>query len=183
MAKHVTGDQYFELDGQLTEIKRQLRQPSGYPFDLAALRRQLQNAIEGKFNEASAPVFANDKTKNSWTLIENTPLRITSAHDLELVPFLKNGETLINGEEMVRRARKLNANYGQEDAEWLLEHQNEIPVKFRGFYLPFTGTVWQDSNGHRHVPYLYWFGEHWFLYFLWLVDDWHSHGRLLRPRK
>ncbi|EKD23976.1 MAG: hypothetical protein ACD_81C00135G0002 [uncultured bacterium] len=49
MAQCVTSEQYFDLDGKLTEIKRQLRQKSGYPFDLVQLENHLQAAIEGKF--------------------------------------------------------------------------------------------------------------------------------------
>lgn len=51
MATLVAGEQYHELDGQLLEIKRQLRQSAGYPYDPAQLKVALQNAIEGKFGE------------------------------------------------------------------------------------------------------------------------------------
>lgn len=51
MATQVAGEMYYELDGQLGEIKRQLRQPNGYPFSLEQLKIALQNAIEGKFPE------------------------------------------------------------------------------------------------------------------------------------
>ena len=50
MAIQVAGELYYDLDGQLVEIKRQLRQPSGYPFDLNQLKTALQNAIEGRFD-------------------------------------------------------------------------------------------------------------------------------------
>ncbi len=77
----------------------------------------LQNAIEGKFG-VSAPVLINDKTKDSWTLIEHAKRRITTVQELELVSFLKSKENSVKGEEVVRRARvELDANYGQEDAE------------------------------------------------------------------
>ncbi len=46
MAENVTGDVYFELDGQLQEIKRQLRQPGGYPFSLENLKQGLQIIID-----------------------------------------------------------------------------------------------------------------------------------------
>jgi hypothetical protein len=49
MANLVTGEQYYELDGQLGEIKRQLRQLSGYPFSVDGLRVALQDVIEGHF--------------------------------------------------------------------------------------------------------------------------------------
>jgi hypothetical protein len=50
MAKFkVEGELYESVTGQLFEIGRQLRQPSGYPFNPEMLKRHLQNAIEGKF--------------------------------------------------------------------------------------------------------------------------------------
>ena len=51
MAIHVAGEQYYDLDGQLAEIKRQLRQPSGYPFDPNQLKVALQDAIDSHRSE------------------------------------------------------------------------------------------------------------------------------------
>lgn len=45
----VAGDMYRDLDGQLSEIKRQLRQQNGYPFNPMQLKYHLQAAIEGRF--------------------------------------------------------------------------------------------------------------------------------------
>jgi len=53
----VAGDLYYELDGQLTEIKRQLRQKDGYPYGPLALKRHLQAAIEGDFVGAKDAEF------------------------------------------------------------------------------------------------------------------------------
>lgn len=53
MTKEVGGDRYYDLDGQLLEIKRQLRQPNGYPFDLEMLEKHLKAAIEGRFRFSS----------------------------------------------------------------------------------------------------------------------------------
>lgn len=128
--------------------------------------------------------FKRDMRREGWKLLENTSRRLTSITDLEPVSFLKSGESHINGEEMVRRARiELDADYGQEDAEYLLEHQEEIPVELRDFYLVFTGTVWEDSNGYRCVPCLGWNGGRWYLYFYWLGVGWNDNDRLPRPRK
>lgn len=49
MATPVTGEMYYKLGVQLLEIKRQLRQPDGYPFDPDKLKIALQNAIDGIF--------------------------------------------------------------------------------------------------------------------------------------
>lgn len=128
--------------------------------------------------------FMRDMRKEGWKLLEDTPRSITSAKDLELVPFLKDGENSIRGEELVLRARgELKANYGQHDAEYILEHQEEIPEGFRKYYLVFTGTVWEDSDGGRGVAYLRFGGERWVLSFSWLDDVFGSDDRLPRPRK
>jgi hypothetical protein len=50
MAVYVAGEMYYKLDGQLMEIKRQLRQKDGYPFDPEKLSQALQACIEGRFN-------------------------------------------------------------------------------------------------------------------------------------
>ena len=48
----VAGETYESITGQLFELGRQLRQPTGYPFDPEQLKRHLQDAIEGRFNNA-----------------------------------------------------------------------------------------------------------------------------------
>lgn len=135
-------------------------------------------------NPTSAPKLIHDQTKSGWKLLEHTPRRITSVADIELVPFLREGEEWVEGEEMVRRARiEFDANLGQEDAEYILEHTAEIPAEFKDFYLVFPGTVWQDSDGYRHVSYLDSDGGRWYPDFLWIGDDWNSDGRLVRLRR
>jgi|CXWL01.1.fsa_nt_gi hypothetical protein len=52
MATLVAGELYYEIDGQMAEIKRQLRQRDGYPFNPALLKIALQDAVEGKFGGA-----------------------------------------------------------------------------------------------------------------------------------
>ena len=177
----VAGDLYYDLDGQLLELKRQLRQPNGYPFDPFQLKAYLQDAIEGRFSAVTGN-FKRDMRKEGWTLLENAPHRLSSA--ISEISFLKEGESSVGGEEMVRRARvELDANYGQEDAEWLLEHQDKISAELQKFYLVFPATVWQDRYGYRRVPCLYWDGDRWILDFCWLDRDFSSRGRLVRPRR
>lgn len=55
MATHVAGDTYRDIDGQLFEIKRQLRQPNGYPFDPELLKLNLQAIVEGRFSFGQQP--------------------------------------------------------------------------------------------------------------------------------
>ena len=136
----------------------------------------------GQFNKPSGS-FVRDMRKEGWKLLENTPRRIASA-DIEAVPFLKDGESLIGGEELILRARgELDANYGQEDADWLVKNQSKIPEGLRPFYLVFTGTIWEASGGSRDVAYLRFDGRQWILRFDWLDDGFRSRDRLPRPRK
>src|SRR3989344_4584206 len=112
-----------------------------------------------EFLAKSTPAFTYDKTKDGWKLVENvTEAMEFKIKDLELVSFLRGGESYINGEEMVRRAKELKINFGQQQAEYLLANQDQIPKEFRKHYLPFPGTVWQGPNGNRFVPYLRWGG-------------------------
>ncbi len=65
MATVVTGNRYYELDGKLGEIRRQLRQEKGYPFNLDQLDRALQAIVEGRFEAVGAgdyftPVLDSD---------------------------------------------------------------------------------------------------------------------------
>lgn len=76
MAQRVTSEQYYDLSGQLREIDRQLRQQSGYPFDLAQLKTHLQRAIEGKFEHAAPPVSIFEK----FALLVDLGI-ITVSHD------------------------------------------------------------------------------------------------------
>lgn len=185
MAQRVEGDLYYELDGQLSEIKRQLRQPSGYPFDLERLKSGLQVLIEGRFFGVCGS-FADDYDMwtDGWVLLKNSPRRLTSSSPyLELVPFLRDGEKKIGGDEMMRRARLKLANYGQEDAEFLLKDPGQIPMDFRPFCLVFPGTVWLDSDGNREFASLDCFGGRWRLHFILEYGlDFDQH-RLIRPHK
>ncbi|MDP2587614.1 MAG: hypothetical protein Q8P33_02475 [bacterium] len=58
----VAGELYFEIDGKLHEIKRQIRQKGGYPYDPQALNNALHKIVMGDFlgagpSEVLTPVF------------------------------------------------------------------------------------------------------------------------------
>ena len=124
--------------------------------------------------------FKRDMRKEGWTLLENIPRRISSI--IDAIPFLKN-ESTVNGDVMAMRAVELDANYGQEDAEWLLDNQDKIPAELRKFYLVFPATNWRGLDGYRSMPYLHWYDGRWFLDFSWLGRDFSSGDRLVRPRR
>jgi len=132
----------------------------------------------------TSSAFSRDMRKEGWELVEDVsePATIVIA-DLEVISFLREGEGSVSGDVMRKRAVELGVNFGQRHAEFLLEHQGEIPRNWRDYYLVSPGTVWRDSGGGFFMPFLRWLGRRWVLGFHWLGDDWSSNGRLLRPRK
>lgn len=179
-------EMYDRLDGQMKEIKGQMKRG-------ALTSRHIQALIEHrnpflKKAEALVPVpLKYDKTKDGWTRLEHVEFYLPDQGGQpftpEMVEFLKQGESSVNGEVMKLRAKELNAHLGQGEAEYWLENQHLIPVECRGKYLVFPGTVWQDSDGDRIVPCLGWRGDRWCLLFRWLGGGWVSYGRLVRLRK
>lgn len=113
--------------------------------------------------------FQNDMTKKGWTVVGDVsdPESI-SVDALELIAFLKKGEQWISGGEMLARARELGTMLGQPHAEFLLDHQAEIPKEWQEHHIVFPGTVWHDPDGLLSVPSLYWRGGQWHFVFDWL---------------
>lgn len=192
MAEKVAGEMYETITGQLFEIGRQLRQPKGYPFNPEDLKNHLQAGIEGKFVSTEVSVahiivdpdapLDDDKTKDGWEYLSDVK-EPTGELALELVEFLKEGETFIKGEELVKRAKEKHILLGQRHAEALLKNQGAIPREWRKYYLVFPGSVLQGPDGLRCVPYLYCVGSRWCLVFHWLGYDFYFCDRLVGSRK
>lgn len=85
MAKFtVTGDQYFDIDGQMIEIKRQFRQKGGSPIDPELVTLALQNIIEGKFNRSKK---------------KNAVLKLLSKGESIIIDACDGTETLVMAKE------------------------------------------------------------------------------------
>lgn len=97
----------------------------------------------------------------------------------ELVPFLKEGESCVSCDAMVERAKELNANLGQDDGEFILKNQEEIPQEFRKkFYLVFT--AWRNPSNPQGFACLAWGDGRGYQGWLCPDDDWGAGGRLVR---
>ena len=158
MGQIVPAETYVELDAKIEEIKRQLRQPSGYPFSADDLAEHLQAAVEGRF-------------------------QATAEFDIaayELVEFMRDGEFSVPGEVMLARARKANASTGFREAEMFLANQEKIPASWRKFYLVFPEA--RVVDGDRRLAYLYWDGGCWCLDRGLVAGDWDRRVRLVRRR-
>jgi len=99
---------------------------------------------------------------------------------LVIVPFLKRDESC-SAEFMLRQATQMGANLGQRQAEYLLEHKDEIPQPWRNFTLVFPKTRWLFSTtGDLYVPFLFWPNEQgWCLSFKRLDTDWYWKERFV----
>jgi hypothetical protein len=202
MAKQiVAGDLYYDLDGQLSEIKRQLRQSSGYPFNAKQLRAYLQNAVTGNFYFPDTfretgeltlqipallrPTLAELRSKYDWIGEENGIERDSSpteAVTLKLATILLGNERSVNGQKYEERiAPKLDIILGYQQAIWLVEHQDEHPefmALLGKVYIDFTGLVVVRSIGDRRCPFLDQFGERWCLYWSWVDIGFISRERI-----
>lgn len=96
----------------------------------------------------------------------------------ELISFLKEGESSVSDNTMAERAKKLDANLGQKDGQFILERQDKIPEKFRmKFCLVFAD--WRNSLRPQCVTRLIWDRHHWCAYWLWHGNDWGVRDRLV----
>ena len=181
--KNVTlaqGNQVLNLILQKDVPREQIQDllASGLLADL--LDANVQQVDRKKFREVlGLSAFKYDKTKDGWKLFEDVTFDWKQFVP-KFVEFLKSGEPCIDGEEMKRRALKLNANSGQHDAEYLLENQKLIPKELRVKCLIFPGTVWQDNLGDRRcVPCLFWGGNEWYMSFRYLALSLDENDRLV----
>ena len=139
---------------------------------------------ESCWTKGAEPNLRYDWRKDGLELVEHKPRTITAVSDFEPVPFLRDGEQTVCGYDLIGRARyELDANLGQEDAEFTLERPEEIPVELRPFYLPFTATIWRSPGGDLLVSCLVFAGGRWDLRRSWLEDVYGSRDRLLRLRR
>ena len=196
MATKVTGEQYRDFDGQFLEIKRQLRQRDGYPFDPEFLKNHLQIAIEGRFETAvgdlkitTAEFDPADLVGKDW---KDAPgeedkrslcLKEVDFAKAKFVHCLKGEESSIKGEEKLFRLKenneiRLGANvftglwkdYQSHKKNSVLERLYRAGMIKN--YLDFFGTILLDPNDERRVLILWRDDDGWHQAVYWLRDDW-----------
>ena len=125
----------------------------------------------------------NDKAATGWTLLEDaTEPGSISAETIAVNPILEDGMDLL-GDEMVEFVEKLDVpKLGQRHAEYLVEHQDEIPEAWRRNSLVFLGTVWLGQEGNHHVPCLSFYQGEWELTFGILEGGVESRDLMVQPR-
>ena len=122
MAKkfNVTGEQRDDIDGQMIEIKRQLRLKSGSPIDPKLVKLALQDIVEGKF------IVKENK------IVEEKP------STLSILRLISDGEALglkeLDGKRIIYNSKKTFLSFIDEDFKnWNLNKEGvatpETPVQ------------------------------------------------------
>lgn len=124
------------------------------------------------------------KIEDGWTVVEDVQRKIVPIEELELFAFLKEGEYRISSEEMRRRAKEAEADFGLDQAEYLLGKQEKVPKGYRDFDLLFPGSVLRSPGGALSVPSISWSGRRWYLFSDFLGSAFYSYPgeRLVRHK-
>ena len=85
---NVNGEQYFNIDGKILEIKRQIRQKGGSPLNPKLVELALQDIIEGRFNKK----------------VESNPsiLKLISGREKLKIEALDGKETIYNAKDVFK---------------------------------------------------------------------------------
>jgi len=176
-AKRAVAD---DVLGRIARVQADLfRRVREGTLDPGYVVRGLQMLVEGRFEDIAQPLRF-DKRSEGWRLIEDSNVPTEEISRLVIVPFLKRDESC-SAEFMLRQATQMGANLGQRQAEYLLEHKDEIPQPWRNFTLVFPKTRWLFSTtGDLYVPFLFWPNEQgWCLSFKRLDTDWYWKERFV----
>lgn len=99
----------------------------------------------------------------------------------DILGFLREGKTSLLGSTVVERAKQMSANLGEEDGQYLLDHQQDIPATLRG-KVAFVFTDWRHPGSPVDVCCVSWDGGRWVRNWDWLGDHWYDSDRVLRRK-
>jgi hypothetical protein len=114
----VAGDLYVDIDGQMWEIKRQLRQKEGYPYDPMRLVEHLQAAIEGSLVDRHGQLFSTEERRKPQLLELIGTVDIPAA----TTPFVVRQKFVVNPKE---GAPVRISFLGSDFREWFLGKTEE----------------------------------------------------------
>lgn len=120
------------------------------------------------------PLTANQHQEITAALPDMITL-VLKSRTYHVPRIIAEGE-VIRGKEILDRTKKANATLGEEDGEWFIENQDDIPIELRGKVV-FVFTEWRDRNDSRKIHLVIWSNGRWTAYWRWLGNDWYSHNR------
>lgn len=169
MATKVEGELYSKIDGQLHEIKRQLRQPNGYPFDPSLLQRALQEMIEGKFANEFNPV---DFIGRGWKLAQDGEVLPENWDPTQVVlkSALLPEEDFINGEQTLQRFSN-QPLLGVRAFMYYWRNKDKIPRSWGSARVLFDATIVLNPGNFRASLSLYKHEARWTWSPYWLINE------------
>ena len=153
--RNVTDEQYGQFCKRIGEVARRVDEGT-IPFNetMVALQRIIETVIS-----------------TEMTIAGRTTEMTIAGRTYDILGFLRGDEKYVKGDVMVARAKEMDANLGEEDARYILEHQDEIPVALRD-KVAFVFTYWRHPDGPEHVCFVCWFCNRWVKDWRWL--SWRS---------
>ncbi len=98
--------------------------------------------------------YARDLRMEDYKLRQSTRSLVGRCSFGPAISFVKYGEDLIDGHEMIRRSKKLGLTLDQRAGDNIIANQHEVSEELRHFTLPLTGTVWEGRLNNLFMPYL-----------------------------
>ncbi len=169
-----------EAGGTIEDARRAI-------FKDEILKKRIGLLVMGKLKLEGFPCQKNvPHLIPDWVteVVEDVEPTIVEGAKLSFPGFLRDEETYIDGPTVRKRAVEMVANKGLSDVPALLGPDGKglkiIPAELRGeVYIVLTGTVLRDSGGGLYVPYLFWGGFEWYLFFRGLDRVWLDYVRLV----
>ena len=96
----------------------------------------------------------------------------------DLLSFLREDETGLSTRVVVKRAIDMNAHLGENDAQYLWDNQQDIPIALRS-KVTFVFTDWRNSD---NLCFIYWGGGMWQKSLDMRIYCWDGHDRVLRRK-
>jgi hypothetical protein len=130
------------------------------------------------------PTSAELHAKYAWIRKEDgikLDISPTEVVTLRLGTLLRLDEERIDTAEYERRRASLTGQFGYQQLEWLVKHQDEhsaFKALLGKIYIDGTGLIVVDADGGRDFPYLYGNGRRWYLNWNWNDNDLNRNGRL-----
>ncbi len=190
MAFSVAGDLYFEIDGQLHEIKRLLRQKRGCPYDPALVKKALQAIVEGRFDKLVEVPISDELQQligackfhsvDDNIMGEKFPLEDDQPdyeYSLEVLHLNKGLTTT----EVLDEIKK--QGYEVASLRDLLVYCAEHSKVGLDWPLSALGSTWQNVHGGQCCPFVWRDRNGRRLDFDWLESRWINYYRFLVRRK
>ena len=131
-----------------------------------------------------ARALGSDKLTTHFRLLRLLKLQIEmtiAGRTYEILSFHKEDELYVLGYTMVKRAVEMSANLGEDDGQYILKHQNDIPEEFRVNVI-FVFPDWRHPDDTSLVSCIY-CGNYWTQMWEKLNYDCARHVYILRRKQ